>query len=296
MDWDKVRIFHAAAQAGSFTRAGEALKMSQSAVSRQVSGLEADLNVPLFHRHARGLVLTEQGELLFQTAHDVFTRLESAQIQLTDSKTKPFGPLRVTTTVGLGSSWLTPRLPEFIELYPDINLELMLYDGELDLAMRKADVAIWFREPTQNDLIRRRLFTVHFHIYASPAYLNQYGSPETIDDLDNHQILTFGGDVPKHIRQINWLQSAGLTDAKMRRSALTVNNIYALKRAAQSGVGLAVLPDYMLGTDVSLVQVMRDAAVPEFRTWFVYAEELRNSKRVTVFRDFLLSKSREWSF
>ena len=79
MDWDKLRIFHAAAQAGSFTHAGETLDMSQSAVSRQVSALEQDLGVPLFHRHARGLILTEQGELLFRTASDVLLKLEAVR-------------------------------------------------------------------------------------------------------------------------------------------------------------------------------------------------------------------------
>ena len=80
MDWDKLRIFHAAAQAGSFTHAGENLNMSQSAVSRQVSALEQDLGVPLFHRHARGLILTEQGDQLFRTAHDVLMKLEGGQL------------------------------------------------------------------------------------------------------------------------------------------------------------------------------------------------------------------------
>ena len=91
MDWDKLRIFHAAAQAGSFTHAGEALNMSQSAISRQVSALEQELGVPLFHRHARGLLLTEQGELLYRTATDVLMKLESVRSRLSDSKDKPFG-------------------------------------------------------------------------------------------------------------------------------------------------------------------------------------------------------------
>ena len=109
MDWDKLRIFHAAAEAGSFTHAGETLNMSQSAVSRQVSALERELHAALFHRHARGLVLTEQGELLYRTAQDVFMKLASAEILLSDSRGKPSGDLRITTTVALGTIWLTPE-------------------------------------------------------------------------------------------------------------------------------------------------------------------------------------------
>ena len=166
MDWDTLRIFHAAAEAGSFTHAGEMLGLSQSAVGRQVSALEQDLDAPLFHRHARGLILTEQGELLFRTVQDVMTKLEAARMHLTDSRDKPHGELRITTTFGIGTNWLTPRLGEFFELYPDVKLRVILTDEELDLGMREADIALRLRAPSQPDLVRRRLFTVNF---AAPA-------------------------------------------------------------------------------------------------------------------------------
>ena len=179
MDWDKLKVFHAAAEAGSFTHAGEQLGLSQSAVSRQVSALEQELNVSLFHRHARGLILTEQGELLHRTAHEVFMKLEAARSKLTDSRERPNGELKVTTTVGIGVHWLTPRLGEFLDLYPEIRITLITTDGELDLAMREADVAIRLRQPVQPDLIQRKLFSLHFHACASPEYLKRFGSPRT---------------------------------------------------------------------------------------------------------------------
>ena len=196
LDWDKLRIFHAAAQAGSFTHAGDTLNMSQSAVSRQVSALEHDLKVPLFHRHARGLLLTEQGEVLYRTAREVFMKLEAAQARLTDSREKPSGVLRITTTVGLGSTWLTQRLNEFVDLYPEMELRLIFDDDELDLGMREADVAIRLRQPTQPDLIQRKLFTVHFHLYAAPGYIQRFGAPKSMNDLDGHRIITFGEPAP----------------------------------------------------------------------------------------------------
>src|SRR5881227_2705733 len=125
MDLDKLKVFHAAAEAGSFTHAGERLGLSQSAVSRQVSALEGELAVSLFHRHARGLILTEQGELLYRTAHEVFMKLEAARTKLTDSRERPNGDLKVTTTPGIGVHWLTPRLGEFVELYPDVHVTLI---------------------------------------------------------------------------------------------------------------------------------------------------------------------------
>jgi len=296
MDWDKLRIFHAAAEAGSFTHAGERLAMSQSAVSRQVGALEKDLSVPLFHRHARGLVLTEQGELLYRTADDVLHKLQSTETRLADSKSKPFGELRVTTPVGFGSSWLAPRIHEFAELYPDIQLQLLLHDEELDLAKREADVAIWLRQPTPADLIQRRLFTVHFHVYASNVYLKRFGSPKDMADLDNHKILTFGGHAPAQVRDLNWLETAGLNGDERRLPVLRINSLYALKQMVRRGIGIAVLPDYMAHDDRDLVPVMSDAELPELESYFVYPEELRNSKRVNVFRDYLLARARHWNY
>jgi DNA-binding transcriptional LysR family regulator len=298
MDWDKLRIFHAAAEAGSFTHAGETLNMSQSAVSRQVSALERELNAPLFHRHARGLVLTEQGELLYRTAQDVFMKLASAEILLSDSRGKPTGELRVTTTVALGTLWLTPRLHEFTNLYPDIRLQLILDDSELDLGMREADVAIRFQPPSQNDLIRRKLFVVHSHVYASVDYAKRNGAPRKLADLDGHRIMIYGGTAPAYLRRINYLATAGRENgAPPRAAALQINNVLGLREAVLRGLGLAVLPDYVAGDDPRLVAVLdAEERLPEFEVFFVYPEEMKASKRIDVFRDFLVAKAKEWSF
>jgi DNA-binding transcriptional LysR family regulator len=298
MDWDKLRIFHAAAEAGSFTHAGDALHMSQSAVSRQVSALERELSVPLFHRHARGLVLTEQGELLYRTAHDVFAKLQNAEMMLADTREKPTGDLRVHATTGLGAIWLTPRIREFIDLYPDIRIELKLTDDELDLSMREADVAVRLWEPTQSDLIRRPLFTVHFHVYASSQYIRKFGAPQDISELDRHRIISYGGAVPMHLKEINWLETAGHNSGNksIRQPVLRVNSTYALKRAVLAGIGIATLPDYLADDGSDLVPVLTSQKLPEFQAYFVYTEELKNSKRVQVFRDFMVSKARAWKF
>ncbi|HET7714214.1 MAG TPA: LysR family transcriptional regulator [Bauldia sp.] len=296
MDWDKLRIFHAAAQAGSFTHAGENLSMSQSAVSRQVSALEQDLGVALFHRHARGLILTEQGEHLFRTVNDVMLKLEGVRSRLAESSEKPTGPLRLTTTVGLGSTWLTDRIHEFIDLYPDVRLQLILDDEELDLGMREADVAIRLRQPSQPDLIQRRLFTVHMHLYAAPAYLERFGRPQTLADLDGHRIVTFGVPVPQYLKDVNWLEVAGREPGNPRTAILRINNLLSIKNAITRGIGIAVLPDYMVGKDPSLERLLPEAEVPSFSTYFVYPSELKNSARVNVFRDFLVAKAQNWSF
>jgi DNA-binding transcriptional LysR family regulator len=296
VDWDKLRVFHAAAEAGSFTHAGENLGLSQSAVSRQVSALELDLQAPLFHRHARGLILTEQGEVLFRTVRDMMMKLDAARTRLSDTRERPRGELRVTTTVGIGTNWLTPRIGEFIELYPDIKLTILLSDDELDLSMREADIAIRVREPVQPDLIRRRLFTMHFHAYASAVYLKRFGEPKTLDDLDAHRILTYGVSAQSYLSAINSLHFAGRDSKEPRPSTLKVNNISALRRAVENGVGIAILPDYLALSDTSLVRILPQADMPELECFLVYAEELKNVARVRVFRDFLVANAQRWDY
>ena len=249
LDWDKLRVFHAAAEAGSFTHAAETLRLSQSAISRQVSALESDVGVPLFHRHARGLVLTEQGEILFRTAHDVLMKLENVRTRLTEATDRPSGVLRVTTTVGLGTGWLTERVQEFTDLYPEIQLQLVFANEELDLTMRQADCAIRLRQPQQPDLIQRRLFTVHLHLFAAPSYIERFGRPANVEDLDKHRIITFGEPVPSFLRELNSLETMGRPEGDRRHATIQINDLMSVRRVVKRGVGIAMLPDYMADKD-----------------------------------------------
>ncbi len=297
MDWDKLRIFQAAAEAGSFTHAGETLGLSQSAVSRQVSALEGDLGAPLFHRHARGLILTEQGETLLQAVHDVAMKLDAVRSRLIDSRDKPSGHLRVTTTLALGANWLASRLGEFTDLYPEVKLQFLLSDDDLDLGMREADVALRLREPMQPDLIRRRLFTVHFHAYASAEYLKKAGQPRTLEDLDHHRLVAFGAPTATHfLYDLNSLLVTGRDPKNPRTPHLSINNLAAIIRAVEHGVGIAVLPDYCVAPNSGLVRLLPQADMPEMDCFLVYPEEMKNVARVQAFRDFLVSKAQRWRY
>jgi DNA-binding transcriptional LysR family regulator len=293
MDWDKLRVFHAVAEAGSFTHAGESLNLSQSAVSRQISALEESLSVPLFHRHARGLILTEQGELLFRTAREVFAKLAMAEGLISESKDRPKGPLKITTTVAFGSIWLTPRIREFLDLYPEIQVSLVVDDSELDLSMREADVAIRMSPPRQPDLIQRHLVSVQVHIYASNEYIQKYGMPQRSEDLEEHRIIVYGEDARPPVPGVNWLLEVGVKSGQDRRPILTVNNTYGMLRAIMSGLGVAALPDFVANEHSGLVRILPEVSGPPNEAYFVYPEELRTSKRISVFRDFLLRKVAE---
>jgi len=287
LDWDKLRVFHSVAEAGSFTHASESLNLSQSAVSRQISALEDSLGVSLFHRHARGLILTEQGDMLYKTVHDVFAKLNNVEGLLTETKENPEGPLRVTTTVAFGSVWLTSRLKEFIGSYPDIKVMLRLDDRELDLAMREADVAIRFNEPRQPDLIQRHLGSLHVGLFASPEYLKEHGTPQTLEDLKDHKMVMFGeGAFP--FSTINWFVDALEKKGVDVNPTFQVNNLYGIYRAIKAGIGIGSLPEYFFREGSGITPVLPEVVGQSIDAYFVYAEELRNSTRVTVFRDYLV--------
>lgn len=296
LDWDKLRIFHTAAESGSFTHAAEKLGMSQSAVSRQISALEEDLGLKLFIRHARGLVLTEVGEQLFRTAHRMHWELQQVETQMSESQEVPTGPLVVTTTVGIGSTWLSSRIYEFLDLYPEIQIEIKLNDSELDLAMREADVAIRLHRPNQSEMIQRKLFTVHNHFYAAESYIAKHGEPQAVEEIDQHRIISFGEPVPSFLGDINYLERLGRTEGGGRRPTLKVNAIYGMLQACRAGIGIAMLPDYVTENEPGLKQILVGIELPAYEAYFVYPPALKNSKRVGVFRDFLVGKAREWQF
>ncbi len=293
MDWDKLRIFHAAAEAGSFTHAGEALHMSQSAVSRQVSALEKDLRISLFHRHARGLVLTEQGEMLSRTVAEVMAKLHTVETLLSDTTTKPSGDLRITAAIGLGTVWVTQRLREFMELYPEIRIDLNLNDEQVDLSMRAADVALWTREPEQTDLIRRPLFSMKVRAYASATYVRRFGAPTSVNALDHHRILSYSGVPAQHLAAITWIETVGRDGQPPRVPVFRANSVVALKYAVRAGIGIGMIPDYMVEEESDLVTVLTEIDPPTLPILFVYPEELKTSKKVQVLRDFLLAKARQ---
>lgn len=288
-DWDKLRVFYAVAEAGSLTHAGESLHLSQSAVSRQIRGLEESLGATLFHRHARGLILTEQGELLFAAARDMSSRLNLASARIRDAKEGDGGDLRVSTTHGLGSLWLAPRLGRFFNEYPDISVDLVLTEQVLDLPMREADVALMLREPEQADLVRRPLIESAIRFYASRGYLERFGSPTTASDFCNHRLISYRADQksPLPPAVTNWL--AETTEIE-HQSDLSVNNYFAVMQAAEAGIGIAPLPDYLSALNTDLVQVAPELVSPRFTIYIAYAEELRHSRRVLAFRDFVLEE------
>ena len=296
MNWDKLKIFHAVAESGNFTKATYILNLSQSAISRQIQSLEQELKTQLFERHARGLSLTENGEYLFKTAHEVISKLKDVESTLVDKKNKPSGKLTVTTVVSFGTTWLTPRIQEFMKLNPEIEIELIFDDKELDLSTRQADIGIWMRRPKQLNYIQKKLIDINYHIYGSAKYLEQHGHLKNLSDLNKHKFISYGRGTPSPVFNPDWALKLGVKGSKKRKPIMKVNSVYGLLLAVQSGVGLAALPDYITVSVPNIVRVLPQIEGPKTEAHFVYPQSLKNVARVVAFRNFLYSKISKWEF
>lgn len=289
MDWDKLRIFKSVAEAGSFTHAGENLNLSQSAISRQISSLENSLGLPLFHRHARGLVLTEQGEMLYQTTSEVFDRLQKVQMELTDSRVLPEGPLTVTTVEFIASTWLAPQISSFKNAYPDIQLTMLLDDRVYDLNRRQADIAIRLQRANYSDLIERHMTSIEFFLCASKAYLDKAGKPKSLDDFEHHTMIGYPQNMHTPFLKPNWIFNRLGIDSVNNPNVILINSMHTRYTAVKNGTGISVLPRYIACQDDDIEILFPDLKIPSVDMYFVYPQERRNSKRIAVLKDFLFT-------
>ena len=289
LDWEKLRLFDCVADAGSFTEAARRLHMSQPALSRQISALEDQVGAKLFHRHARGLAMTHEGEQLHVATHDMSERLEQTRSAIDVSRGRPSGEIRLTTTVSFGSTWLARQMGAFLDRYPDITVTMILADHDVDLAKREADCAIRFHAPYQGELIQKPLVPIHHRLCASPEYLAAHGTPRTVADLDSHRLLAYGSAAPDALKGINWALELG-HGGSPRTPALTLNNSFGVLQAVEAGAGIAALPSYLIRFSGKVEVVLPQIAGATFRTFFVYPGELRKSVRVIALRDFLVER------
>jgi DNA-binding transcriptional LysR family regulator len=291
MDWDKLKVFYTVAQVKNFSRAVDHLNISQSAISRQVAALEDSLGTKLFHRHARGLYLTKQGEILLEAAGDVFARISMTEAMLQQDRKEAAGPLRVATTVSLSTLWLPLYLNDFLQAYPNINLSIIGHDEDLSLSARRADVAIRPEVPGATDLVQTHLMTLTGRLYASREYLQNFGIPKDPHELDEHRLITFGDDSLKPYNSNNWMLRAGAKAGSVRAPYLSFNNTHGLLWAGKKGLGIIVLDQDTPEIDANgLIPVLPDLKGPSTEIFYVFPEQLKDSKRVKVFGEFLSAK------
>ena len=222
--------------------------------------------------------------MLFEATTQMIRRLDAAAARIRDSEDEVLGELRVTTTTGFGTLWLAPRLAKLYAKYPALKIDLMLEERVMDLPMREADVAIRMKEPTQADLIRKRLMQIRMRLYATPEYLAAHGTPTSMDDFTTHRLICQHAGTPQ-VAAGAQLSAELMSHAIL--STLTVNNYFGVLQAVLNHLGIGVLPDYLTADFPNLIRVLPDIESADVPVFIAYPEELRHSKRVAAFRDFI---------
>ncbi len=288
MDWDKLKTFYAVAQAESFTRASKTLNLTQPSLSRKIQTLEEELKTSLFHRHARGLVLTEQGEILYETVSGIIKELSDVEKNLKHTKQNDAGFLTITISEFIGSSWLFSLLPDFSKRYPKIQLSTIVTDLILNLDMREADIAIRLFKPTQQDLIQKKLYDVTFQLTASKEYLDLYGRPQATKDLQDHTLIAYPRGMTAPFPNPNWYLKTANIDLQTQNKQLLTSSYSSLSSFIKKGCGIGALTHSEIKEDPTLEVILPHDFTHKAGVYFVYAMEHKNSNKIALLRDFLI--------
>jgi DNA-binding transcriptional LysR family regulator len=284
-DWNDLRYFLAVARGGSTLSAAKALDVSQPTVQRRLAALEESVGRKLVERHPTGYRLTELGKVLFPHAEDVDRSVAALQRQLSSGGQELSGTLRVTCPEGMASRLLAPLIESFQAKYPELRVDLIMTDRRLDLTNGEAEVAVRMHEPGDASLIARKIAASLWGLYASQSYIERYGRPQRWEDLDNHAVITFGGDMADN-RASHWLRTA----APRARIAARGNSMLGVLAAVKSGAGLAPLPMLLGGSEDGVAPVLEP--IPELgsKIYLVMHSDLRSTARVRAFCDFMATE------
>jgi DNA-binding transcriptional LysR family regulator len=288
LDWDKLKSFYYVAKSGSINNTAQALHITQPSISRHISLLEGELGHKVFFRSSKGVMLTEEGEILFRAICKVFADLEQAQTLINDLGKKPQGQLRIASTVGFAELYLANYLEGFITAYPDIDLSLYATDVTPDLSMREAEAIIHPKLPESAELIQIPLISFPLKLYASPGYLKEYGVPKTVEELSNHRLIAFGGYYTHPFNFMDWHLTAGMPLGQMREPYIQANLAPIRCKLAQANLGIICLPTYHPGLkEMNLVEVLPDVQGPTLDQYFIFSRQFKDSKRINIFINYI---------
>ncbi len=292
MNLDKLRIFHHAGMAKSFTNCG--LHLSPSAISRHISDLEYWLKVKLFVRHPKGMTLTPEGEKLLETCHTVFKELEGIKSAISVDTEKAEGLLKIATPSGWISNIVIALIKDFLNDNSNVRINIKSFDAVPDFTRSEADIALLPFIPDDVQVKGERLTDLSLGLYASLDYLEQYGAPKTVEDLKNHQLISYG-DHDHPLMNVNWHLGLGMEEGKKHVPYITINNMYC---AAEAGYGIVTLAkENILLQNTSLVPVLPDLQGPIVNCYCVYPKRLEKSKKVQAFIHYVKQALHEqnWS-
>ena len=286
-----LEAFVRVAECGSFSKAADRLHSSKSVVSRQVSALETELGARLLHRTTRALTLTEAGRSYFERAARILADLAEASASVGQLQAAPRGRLRVSAPMSFGYLHLAPALPDFLDRYPDVELELVMNDRSVDLVDEGFDMAVRIGTLEDSSLVARKLAPMRRTVFASPAYLQARGTPASPDDLKAHECLCYSNLGPS--QEWRFVRPDGRPWPVEVHGRLHANNGDALRAAALRGFGLAVLPSFFVGRDLqsgALVSVLEEFMPQDSALYAVYPHARHLSPKVRAFVDFLAER------
>jgi DNA-binding transcriptional LysR family regulator len=288
INWNRLTAFYHTARLGNIKHACAKLNIDQSTLSRTIQSFEESLGFKLFNRIPHGVVMTKQGEILFPVIEKVLFDIDAALLTAKEEGEIPKGTLKVATTVALASLWLVQLIPGFLEEYQDIELYIIGDDERLNVKAREADVLIAPYIDHSPDLIQTYLFSCCLQLYASPQYLEKFGCPQTVDDLDNHRLITFGTDTIRPYSDIDWLLRVGLPSGMIRKPYLSINSSKGASQLAEQALGIVALSDeFPQIEELNLVKILPDVKGPTIDLYYIYPQSLKNSKRVKVFGEYI---------
>ena len=295
LDWDKLRVFHAVAEAGSFKHAEKILHISHSAISRHINQLEQEVKTQLFYRHARGIRLTLAGKIMMDSVHDMYGKLEMAKSRINASIDSPTGHLRISTPLGLGANWLTPRIKAFTKLYPEMKIDLLFQDEIIDVNMGEADIAIRLVKPEDGDAICQEFLKVKFQLYASKTYLKEYGTPKALSDLADHRLIALDSNHAVPLRYFNWFLQ---NEEDMLTPSFNIDNPYGIYKAVRNDLGIGVIPNVLIGMPEDVAAQGITALLPKtaffIESYFIYPTELRRTQKIRSFKDFFKTEAKSF--
>jgi DNA-binding transcriptional LysR family regulator len=283
-----LNVFRRVVEFESFSRAADALNLSNAAVSKNIQELEKELGTQLIHRTTRRLNLTEAGRLYFQRVSSILDELERAEESVSDLSVKPYGLLRVTAPMSLGLTHVATAIYQFQSLYPDIRIELILNDRYVDLIEEGFDVGIRGGGlVNDNSLVSHRIGDIQRVVCASPAYLKQHGEPQSPDDLKQHRCVVYTLARSPH----EWsFQRGDATVSVHVDGSLKVNNSLAATQAAVAGLGLIFLPMFTVldGLNCGMLKtVLKEWSTEPLTLYAIYPKHRIHSGKLQIFIDFM---------
>ena len=289
MKWDRLKYFFIVSQTLNLKKASEIMNISHSSLSRQITVLEDELKIKLFFRNSKGLTLSPDGLKLSKKVNNISSEINN--IQNFSSSSEPNGKLRVSATNAFGTLWITPRIKKFISRFPNIQIALNLRDSEPKVLHYASDIEIRMTESTSQDDIQTKISQFEYKIYASKQYIKENGLPNSINDLDNHNIIAYGetAQPPLDRTRLNWLLHIGRNKNNTRRPVLEISNIHGIVGATESSIGISSLPSWMEDV-IDLEEILCQLEGPKLNISLCHKYDLKDDPRIRVFKNFILDE------